>query len=219
MGREIDENKIRNLDPKIKIIWEFPFIAGAAIFYILMLIISPYIFQNELFGVQKELYPLLFLFIVGAIIIPHHIWIELWYKNYTYYLGENEMIIRRGVFKVERYVIPYERIQNVNVSRSIVERILGLATLKIETAATNPAESEGFLPGISNYKEVVNEIMNYVEKAKNLQRVEEKIIEEEKAQVNYLVKEIEGLREEIKKLREVIEEDIKKRANGKKFKK
>ena len=37
---------------------------------------------------------------------------------------DDEIIIKSGVFKIDRIVIPFDKIQNVNISRSVLERLL-----------------------------------------------------------------------------------------------
>ena len=51
----------------------------------------------------------------------------------------------------KKYVsIPYDRIQNVDIHRSLLARILGLSSLRIHTAGVGGmASAEGNLPGVS----------------------------------------------------------------------
>lgn len=49
----------------------------------------------------------------------------------------------------KRYVtIPYEKIQNVDITRSFLARILGLSSLLIQTVGASAIGAEGSLPGI-----------------------------------------------------------------------
>ncbi|MCK4858976.1 MAG: PH domain-containing protein, partial [Candidatus Omnitrophica bacterium] len=73
--------------------------------------------------------------------------------------------ITKDAYKMEqgviwkRYVsIPYERIQNVDIHRGVIARLLGLSELRIQTAGFGGAQgkwggfSEGRLPGIDKEK-------------------------------------------------------------------
>ena len=61
-------------------------------------------------------------------------WAKLTYKYWLYDITEDTFKMEHGVIW-KRYVsIPYERIQNVDIHRGVVARILGLSDLRIQTA-------------------------------------------------------------------------------------
>ncbi len=80
------------------------------------------------------------------------------YKNYEYGLTEEGFRKKYGVISKKDISIPYERIQNVDIERSIIARILGLSEVNIQTAGEMATirgagslisqESEGFIPGV-----------------------------------------------------------------------
>ncbi|MEM4634151.1 MAG: PH domain-containing protein [Candidatus Anstonellaceae archaeon] len=117
-------------------------------------------------GIAKRDVPLIFVSVVLAFSIFYYIWIELTYINFTYELRDADIVIREGVFTRKTTVIPYVTIQDINSERTILERILGLATLEIETAGSSRIASETFIPGISNKDELIAEIMRRVQLAK-----------------------------------------------------
>ena len=92
--------------------------------------------------------------LIGLIIalILAFIWAKLTYHFYRYELTEEGFRKELGVI-IKKYVtIPYERIQNVNIERSLLERIFGLSALKIFTAGSGGSGrfgAEGLLPGLS----------------------------------------------------------------------
>lgn len=80
---------------------------------------------------------------------------RLSYHFYRYELREDCFRKESGIIW-KRYVsLPYERIQNVDIYRGILTRILGLSNLSIQTAGfSGPsggvgASTEGYLPGLS----------------------------------------------------------------------
>lgn len=157
------ETGARHLDPKIRIVWALGAIIALFIIWIIASFAS-YLFLQDLFGIkEKGFYPFVILIILLAIFLPYFIWIDLEYRHFTFYLGEKDIIIKRGVISSHRDVIPYEKIQNISISRTILERFLNLATLHIETAAYNPKEGEGAIPAISGYKALVDEILEKLE--------------------------------------------------------
>jgi len=81
-----------------------------------------------------------------------HIWSKLSYKYYLYELTEDDFRKECGVIFKKYETISYERIQNINIQRGILDRIFGLSSLKIFTAGTGvpgAAGAEGLLPGLS----------------------------------------------------------------------
>jgi uncharacterized membrane protein YdbT with pleckstrin-like domain len=94
-------------------------------------------------------------------------WIEVIYRNFTYQLNDNELIVRKGVFTHKSDTIPFSNIQDITSERSLGERILGIATLRIETAGSSHLISETELPGIANKEEVIGLIMGKVKRSKN----------------------------------------------------
>ncbi len=101
------------------------------------------------------LVPLLFLVLF---VIFCYIWAKLTYKFWLYDITEDTFKMEHGVIW-KRYVsIPYERIQNVDIHRGVIARILGLSDLRIQTAGFGGAQgrwgawAEGNLPGIEREK-------------------------------------------------------------------
>lgn len=85
-------------------------------------------------------------------------WAKLTYKYWLYDITEDTFKMEHGVIW-KRYVsIPYERIQNVDIHRGVVARILGLSDLRIQTAGFGGSQgkwgawAEGNLPGIEMEK-------------------------------------------------------------------
>jgi len=58
---------------------------------------------------------------------------------------DDDLLIRRGIFFQRTMVVPYGRMQYVDVSVGPVERLLGLCTLKLHTAS---AGTHAHLPGL-----------------------------------------------------------------------
>lgn len=75
----------------------------------------------------------------------------LFYKSFTYQLGPDAFTKKYGVLTRRTVVIPYNRVQNVDIVEPLWFRIFGLAQINIQTAAgaTNTLAAEGSLPGVS----------------------------------------------------------------------
>jgi uncharacterized membrane protein YdbT with pleckstrin-like domain len=117
-----------------------------------------YILLNILFGVLGSGYlvdagesKMLTIIVVGLIILAvalAYVVAYLRYRFYHYELTDGEFRKESGIISKKYVSIPYERIQNVEITRRLVARILGLSELEIQTAS-GVAKAEGHLPGLS----------------------------------------------------------------------
>ncbi|RJQ36360.1 hypothetical protein C4552_03675 [Candidatus Parcubacteria bacterium] len=83
-----------------------------------------------------------------------YVWARLSYYYYRYELSDLGFRKESGVIWKQSVTIPYDRIQNVDIYRGILARLLGLSDLHIQTAGISAsynrtgALSEGRLPGL-----------------------------------------------------------------------
>jgi uncharacterized protein len=68
------------------------------------------------------------------------------YRRWRYELAETTLELRRGVVVHTETAIPYFRVQHIDITRSPVERMLGLSQLVVRTAA---ASTDATIPGIA----------------------------------------------------------------------
>jgi len=87
-----------------------------------------------------------------------YVWARLTYRFWGYELANDALKIEKGVIYKKYVSIPYDRIQNIDIHRGIITRILKLSVLQVQTAGYSSAHgrpgflSEGRLPGLSKEK-------------------------------------------------------------------
>ena len=97
------------------------------------------------------------------------------YGSFRYRFEVKYISVERGVFFKRKSVIPYDRIQNVNVIQGTLERMYGLKSVEIETAggsrmvaAGMPAlmfsVAEGMIPGVTDPERLSREILSRKER-------------------------------------------------------
>lgn len=69
------------------------------------------------------------------------------YRAWGYHESEDELHIRRGLMVRVRTIVPFGRVQHIDVAQGPVERGFGLATLILHTAGTRGAAVP--LPGLA----------------------------------------------------------------------
>ncbi len=93
---------------------------------------------------------------VFCVIILTEIFARLTYNAWKYELKTKEVTLEMGVIRKIYKSIPYTRVQNVELHRGIIARMLGFSTIIIQTAGYSGGGSsqgrsgaEGSIPGVS----------------------------------------------------------------------
>lgn len=96
--------------------------------------------------------------VIPLFVVICFVWAKLSYRFYRYEFTEMGFRKESGVLYKKYVTIPYDRIQNVDINRGILARLLGLSDLQIQTAGFSASVSrygvvgvgaEGRLPGVS----------------------------------------------------------------------
>lgn len=99
--------------------------------------------------------------IIPTLLPLSFIWAKLTYRFYRYELTDAGFRKELGVIWKMYVTIPYDRIQNVDIYRGILARLLGLSDLQIQTAGVSgKVVSEGRLPGLS--REVAEQLRDEI---------------------------------------------------------
>ena len=71
---------------------------------------------------------------VAVLAVPALVGAALKYALYRWRLTADELVLRSGVLNRQNRVIPLARVQNVEVRQSVLQRVFGVAELRVETA-------------------------------------------------------------------------------------
>lgn len=82
----------------------------------------------------------LFIFVAAGLV--------LYWRRFEYRVGETEIRIDSGIFSRTHRSIPFDRVQDVDITQGPVARLLGLAQVKFETGGS-AGQEEGVLQAIS----------------------------------------------------------------------
>ena len=94
---------------------------------------------------------------IFAVIFIAEIYARMAYKRWFYEFTPTNLKIEKGIIWKKYSNIPYERVQNVDIQRGILARMLGFSSVNIQTAGYSMvytrrgamgAGSEGYLPAI-----------------------------------------------------------------------
>jgi uncharacterized coiled-coil protein SlyX len=81
-------------------------------------------------------------------------------------ITESEIIFRKGIFNTVKTVVPFKDIQNLSIEESLPERVLGMASIRIDTAGPNAAGSEVMIPGVDAPEHLYDVIRKRMESLK-----------------------------------------------------
>jgi putative transcriptional regulator len=92
-----------------------------------------------------------------VIILAVRWYLHQYVKRFSFEILESDLILNHGVFNRIQATIPYSRIQNINITNGVFDRMYKLFTVKIETAGSAAAAAsaksgvarpEGYIPGL-----------------------------------------------------------------------
>jgi putative membrane protein len=62
------------------------------------------------------------------------------YLNFTFYVKDGHFYLKQGIFKISDIDIPFDRIQNININQNLIQQMLNVVGVEIETAGKGDAE-------------------------------------------------------------------------------
>lgn len=90
---------------------------------------------------QKSVLPYMFGAVaVALVLIAIFTWLQ--YRRFVFYVKDRQLIINKGVFTRERIAIPLERIQTVHLHQNMVQQLIKLTGVKVDTAGSKGSELE-----------------------------------------------------------------------------
>jgi membrane protein YdbS with pleckstrin-like domain len=164
------------LDSAVKKVWR---VKGIIIFGMLWIFLSLATFLGWYYASpsdpDKDI-PL-WIFLIGtvtlvSILIVYNIWILMYFPRYRYALGEEGILINRGIWWKYRRTIPYARIQHISVDQGPIEQMFHIYRVNSYTAGTGSMGGasagsritgpEGQILGVRNPDPLKEEILKHV---------------------------------------------------------
>jgi len=98
--------------------------------------------------------------IFPIILISWIIYNFLYIRRIFYEIGNDEIIIRRGILQKKVEIVPFLAITNVSIFRDPIDRIFQLGSIRVETAGFSGEKSpELKIQGIVNFIVIYNSLM------------------------------------------------------------
>lgn len=88
--------------------------------------------------VQEKYFKDLFILGIAVIVLLVLLVIHtiLYYLNFLFYISNGEFILKTGYFRKKTLTVPLDRIQSVNTKQNLIQQVLDVVTLEIDTAGS-----------------------------------------------------------------------------------
>ncbi|NNG26585.1 MAG: PH domain-containing protein [Ignavibacteriaceae bacterium] len=110
-------------------------------------------------GVAPILWTIVFgvIFLLWLIAVPT---IKLWIRNLSYYIDEDRVTIHKGILSKIKQNVPYRAITDFQLHRSLYDRFLGIASIKLQTAGQSPTATgfEAKLSGLIDWDNLLEQL-------------------------------------------------------------
>jgi len=149
---------MKSIEPKTSIIFFLQYLSILlfTIIFIFLFFLGLIIEMSES-GDTNVIVPILLCILAGTLVwvAISFIMAHLVCKSYKWALTDLGFKKEYGVIRKRYVTIPYEKIQNVDIDRSLLHRIIGLSAISIQTAGYSSGAqggrrqtAEGYLPGL-----------------------------------------------------------------------
>lgn len=136
---DAEDSELQRLDPRVVGVWRLTALGATVVTLAGALLLERWIGRWLPSG-------LLLAFPVVLGVAFALLWPPAHYESWGFQMRAADLLVRRGVLWRTTSVIPYARIQHVDVRHSPLERMLGLARLVVFTAGIRGAELT--VPGV-----------------------------------------------------------------------
>jgi uncharacterized membrane protein YdbT with pleckstrin-like domain len=97
------------------------------------------------------------IFLLWLIAVPI---IKLWIINLSYFIDEDRITIHKGILSKIKQNVPYRAITDFQLHRSLYDRFLGIASIKLQTAGQSPTATgfEAKLSGLIDWDDLLEQL-------------------------------------------------------------
>lgn len=122
-------------------------LAGLGVFLILVLVAAAILYTLDLLPTHYIIYGLLGAFFLTVIIFTYHFFAQ---KNYGFVVREKDILFQKGVLVLKTTIIPFNRVQHVSSTQSLLDKYFNLKNIKIFTAGGQGSDIK--IPGLTPEK-------------------------------------------------------------------
>ena len=152
--------------------------------------------------VAAILWPIVFgvIFLLWLISVPI---IKLWISNLSYYIDEDRITIHKGILSKIKQNVPYRAITDFQLHRSLYDRFLGIASIKLQTAGQSPTATgfEAKLAGLIDWDDLLEKLRAKVKilYPSSVTAATNQSVENDNGLLEMILEELKGIRNALEK--------------------
>ncbi len=152
--------------------------------------------------VAAILWPIVFgmIFLLWLVAVPI---IKLWITNLSYYIDEDRITIHKGILSKIKQNVPYRAITDFQLYRSLYDRFLGIASIKLQTAGQSPTATgfEAKLSGLIDWDDLLDKLRASVKRLypSSVTATTNQSIANDKDLLEKILEELKGIRNALEK--------------------
>ena len=152
--------------------------------------------------VAAILWPIVFgvIFLLWLIAVPI---IKLWISNLSYYIDEDRITIHKGILSKIKQNVPYRAITDFQLHRSLYDRFLGIASIKLQTAGQSPTATgfEAKLAGLIDWDDLLEKLRAKVKilYPSSVTAATNQSVENDNGLLEKILEELKGIRNALEK--------------------
>ncbi len=129
--------------------------------------------------------------------------IKFWITNLSYYIDEDRITIHKGILSKIKQNVPYRAITDFQLHRSLYDRFLGIASIKLQTAGQSPTATgfEAKLSGLIDWDDLLEQLRAKVKRLYPSSAAPETTtsIANDKGLLEKILEELKGIRNTLEK--------------------
>ena len=135
---ELLDGSAHRLDPRVALVWGVTAAAAP--------VVAALVATGVFVSIEAGSSWIVLALVAGAVLaVVAFAWARAAWARYSWAAGGTALDLRHGVVVRRESLVPYHRIQQIDVVRDPLERVLGLSTLVLRTAS---ASTDGKIPGL-----------------------------------------------------------------------
>lgn len=134
--------------------------------------------------------------------IPGMLLVHPYYKSLRYEVEEDQVIVHVGIWTRSVKYVPYRTVTNITIKRGILDRMLGLGTLEIQTAGMSGSQGgpEQALVGLADPQHVYDIVAGRLRRfRRGMAPTAAEMDAEEPAELQEILEELRAIRRAVEK--------------------
>ncbi|MBU2506217.1 MAG: PH domain-containing protein [Bacteroidetes bacterium] len=122
---------------------------------------------------------------------------QLWVKNLEYLIANERIILKKGILSKIEQNIPFYAITDFILHRSLYDRFLGIASIRIQTAgqSSTPTGYEANLAGLTEWNNLMDSLSDRLKKSGGIKSTTSAELVDSESELNLILDELREIKD------------------------